>query len=140
MPTASASATTDVTPSRSLVPAYVLGAAGLAAAVVGGGLLGGYAGKRGEVAGLYDDILNKKHSCVAGAANFDARCNDVAGIAHTGDDFNRAGLGLLIGGGVLAAGGVLYWLWPQRAGGKTAVRIAPRISSDSAGIVAGGAW
>ncbi len=102
LPTATASATVPVVAPRSMVPAYVIGGVGIAAAAVGASLLGGYAGKRDEAAELYKTILDGKHSCVAGAANLDARCKDLASISHAGDDLNHDRHRLaVIGGGAL---------------------------------------
>ncbi len=127
-------------PERSKVPAFILGGVAVASWAAGGGLLGAYAGKRDEVASLQKNILDTKRSCVPGAENFDARCKDLEGAARTGDDFNRAGIGLLIGGGVLAAGAVGYWLWPQDKTLKRGMRVVPVASSEYGGFVASGEW
>lgn len=131
----------DVKPAtRSVVPLVLLGGGALVAMGVGAGLFGGYAGKEGELSKLSAEILAAKHSCVAGAGNYDARCKDMAATAHAGDTMAAAGLSLLIGGGLLAAGAGLYWLWPQPAGGTGFVQVQPTVSAGGGGIVATGTW
>lgn len=125
---------------RTMVPAFVMGGASLAMLAAGGGFLGGYAAKRDEVASMSRAVLDAKHSCVTGAANFDARCSDIESAARTGDDFNRAGIGLLIGGTVLAAGAIGYWLWPESTPQKAGARLVPVAGAGYGGLVASGSW
>jgi hypothetical protein len=122
-------------PKRSVVPGVVLASVGGAALAAGLGLVAGGAGKLSTSKNLNSAISGARHSCVAGAANFDARCTDLASASSAADTFKRAGLGLLAGGGVAAVGSAIYLLWPQA---KAAPVITPSASASGVGFVVSG--
>jgi hypothetical protein len=98
-------------------------------------LVAGGAGKLSTSKDLSAAITGARHSCVTAAANFDGRCGDLKSAASAADTFKRAGLGLLIGGGVAAAGGVIYLVWPQA---KAVPMITPSASATGGGFVVSG--
>jgi hypothetical protein len=115
---------------RSLLPGIVLGGAAVAGLAVGAGLLGVSGSKSATASDLNAGVLASHHSCIATAANFDARCADIADVASTSDRLHNAGVGVLVGGSVLAAASVIYFVWP-----------APRVSVvPVAGKTGGGVW
>ena len=131
--TASATPTVEV-PQRSLVPAVLLGGAAVIAAGVGIGLDVDAASRDAEAKQISQDILASKHSCVAGAANFDARCAALAKSTDAAQLQSLVGVGLLAGAGVLAAGAALYWLFPRPAPLKVSLSVRPS-TSQPAGMI-----
>jgi hypothetical protein len=90
---------------------------------------------------LSGTIRTAGHSCVSGAANFDARCTDLQSTAEKTDMHNRAGIGLLIGGSAAAMAAAVYVLWPvsttTTAGSS---RVSPSVSTGGAGLVWSGTF
>lgn len=118
-------------------PVIIAGAAitgvGLA---VGIGLLAGGASKGSSAQSQREKIEEAGHTCVDGAASYDTRCKDLRSTAAAGDTMNRAGIGLLVGAGVVAAGTVIYALMPRAAtpSRSGALRVVPAISAGYSGL------
>ncbi len=145
-PPASASSTAIVPPpppGRSLVPGLVLAGAGVAALAAGIGLMIDANGKYSSSGELSDAIRTAGHSCVTGAANFDARCEDLFSTGSAANTHNRAGIGILVGGGVLGAAAVTYFLWPtspKAMDARAPQRLVPAVSTSGAGLIWSGAF
>jgi hypothetical protein len=122
-------------PPKSLVPLIALGAGAVAVGAVGGGLLGAWSGKRAEVQSTSESILTAGASCIAGAANFDARCTNLEKDARTAETLNRAGIGMLLGASALALGAGAYWLFWPAPSTQQGARLIPVASAHGGGAV-----
>jgi hypothetical protein len=123
---------------RSVVPGAVLGGVGGAVLITGIALVATAGAKRSSAHDTYASILQAGHSCVAGAGNFDARCNDLASSSSRSDTMDRAGIGLLIGAGAAAVGSVAYFVWPApkpSAPTSGALRVLPSFTANGGGFV-----
>jgi hypothetical protein len=129
-------------PAKELPKWPVLVGGGLAVVALGAGIGVTVAGSdKGNAAlKVSDDIYNAHRSCIIGAANYDARCDSVKSESSTADGMNRAGIGLLVGGGVLAAGSAVYAIFALRSGAKDSAVVVPVISPTGAGAVVRGSF
>lgn len=116
------------------------GAAALVLAGVGVGLLVAASDKGGAALKVSDAIHDGGRSCVAGAANFDSRCDSVKNESSAADIMNRAGIGLLIGGGAIAAGTAAYWLLAPRGSAKDSASVVPIVATNGASVVVRGSF
>ena len=122
--------------SRSLVPGVVLAGVGGAALATGVGFIVAANGSYSDSRDLSGAIRAAAHSCVAGAGTFDSRCEELHSTASAANTNSRVGVGLMIGGGVVAVAAVTYFLWPSSTPtkGVDATRLAPIISPSHAGL------
>jgi hypothetical protein len=128
-------------PRRGVVPGAVMGSVAGAALVTGVVLEVVAASKRSEVRTTNASILNEHHSCVTGAANYDARCPQIIDTANSTAKLHDAGIGVLVGAGALAAGAVTYFLWPtSKQGRASGLRPAPVISASGAALTLSGSF
>lgn len=126
---------------RSIVPGAVMGGLAGAALVTGVVLEVVAANKRSSVETTSAAILDARRSCITSAANYDARCADLTDSAHGSDRLHDAGIGVLVGAGVLAAGTVAYLLWPAPAQGRVGGLLpAPIITATGAGLSLSGSF
>lgn len=114
-------------PKRSLVPGIVLGAAGAAALGVGGVLIGLAESNRADAQALSDRLKASKVSCAAPSAS----CAELHGLTARTDALGNAGIGALVGGGALAAGALVYVLWPSARPTSKTKDTALRASFDA---------
>ncbi len=108
--TATASATTTAAPpTRSMVPAYVIGGVGVASLIVGGVLLGVSGARKADAEKLRDETVAKNgpKACATDAL---AVCKTQRDALNEATTLFNAGTWMLIGAGVAAAGTVLYVL------------------------------
>ena len=125
---------------RSAVPAFVLGGAALAALGVGIGLsVTAYEGDA-RTRALAGEISGSGGTCVAGAPNHDARCQDLMAGARAADAMSRAGVGLYIGAGALLTGAVLYTFWPGATPLKLSATALPSPSGPAGSVLLRGAF
>lgn len=139
--TASASATampTTPPPPRSAIPAFVLGGAAVLAAGIGIGMNVVAASDDASVKETADAIRVAKKSCVAGAANFDARCTDLESQARSAQTLSGASIGLLIGAGLVAGGALLYWFLPGAPPVKIGAVVVPEGGQVNGAVSVGG--
>ena len=128
---------------RSVVPGAVLGSAAGAALVTGIGLFAGGRAKQSSIQAQHDAIASAGRSCVAGAPNEDPSCADLYSSASTANTLEKAGVGLMIGGGAAGIATALYFLLPPsssatpNAGG---LRITPTVSASTAGLILSGTF
>ena len=128
-------------PRRSVVPGAVLGGLAGAALVSGIVLEVVAASQRSEVRTTSASILGEHHSCVTGAANYDARCPQVIDTGNTTVRLHDAGIGVLAGAGALAAGTVAYFLWPTPTQGRASgLWPAPVITTSGATLILSGSF
>jgi hypothetical protein len=126
---------------RSAVPAVVLGGVAVVGLASGIGLLVAGGGKRSSAESLFNTILADKKSCVATAANFDARCTQLSELSSSSDTLHNVGVGLLIGGGAaaLATGAYLFWPTSKTTTGST-LRVIPVVAETGGAILATGTF
>lgn len=120
---------------RSLVPVYVMGAAAVAGAALGGGLLGASRAEYDKTKQLSEQVREAGGTCMPGAPNVDARC---AQVASTGESSNALRTGGVIGlavAGAAAAGAVVYWLWPAPKPAQSSVKVLPAVAGDGGAFV-----
>jgi hypothetical protein len=118
-------------------------AGGAVALVLAGGGIGiAVAGSdKGNAAlRVHDEIVAAGRSCVAGAANYDARCTSVKSESSAADAMNGAGIGLAIGGGVVAAATAAYWIFAPRGEAKASAIVVPVFSPGAGGVVVRGSF
>ena len=127
---------------RGLVPVVVLGGAAVAAAAVGGALLGISGGKASEARD--QAAVLKGTRCVAPpGASTSAACTTLVDTARSADSLHNAGVGLLIGAGVVGVGAITYLLLPASGAKKASsarVRATPLVSSDGVALLVSGSF
>lgn len=108
------------------------GVLGLGALGAGIGLHVVASGKGGERQDLIDG-LSTDGACSSGSPP--AECADIADLADQESTFSAAGTGLLIGGGVIVAATVTYWLWPRGSDGDdVAWQLVPTVGPSVNGL------
>ncbi len=129
-------------PKRSLVPAFVLGGAAVAALGAGGALLGVGAGKKGEAGTLHDQILGDKNACAPGFGNFDtARCPTLKSKLDSAYLLQNIGGVTMAVGGAAAIAAVTYLLLPtSRNKEASPVTVAPVAGREQSGFVVSGSF
>jgi PEGA domain len=128
---------------RNVVPGAVLGGLAGAALVTGVVLEAVAASKHATNSSLNRAIIEAQNSCVAGASNFDPRCSTLQSSSSTVDTLGRAGVGAFVGAGALAAGSLVYFLWPKSktpAPASGGIRVVPTVSTTGGGIFLSGAF
>ncbi|MFO0587411.1 MAG: PEGA domain-containing protein [Polyangiaceae bacterium] len=95
-------------PSKWPVPGVVMAAVGVVGLGVGGAFIGAAEVNKGDAIRLRDKLQAANVSCPAGSTE----CDSLRATTQRADMFGNTGIGLLIGGGVLAAAGAAYILWP----------------------------
>lgn len=125
---------------RSVVPGAILGGVAGAALATGIGLYAGGRAKESSAHDLHDAILKDGRTCVAGGANYDARCSDLQGTASTSNTLQKAGVGVLVVAGAAALGTVIYFVLPAPRSSSNALRIMPTLSPAAAGLLFSGSF
>ena len=119
-------------------PGWLLGGVGLATAGVGAGLLGvGQAGVA-DAEATGDAIEAEGGQCPANGGG-DERCVSLAEDVETAGTLSTGGIVMLIAGGALLIGGVIYLVLPDEKAGPT-VGLIPWVGHDGAGLVLQGAY
>ena len=90
------------------LPGLVMGAAGVVAMGVGGAFVGMAEKNHTDATALRDRLAAGRVSCATASPD----CTALHNLTSQADTFGNTGIGLLIGGGVTAAAGVAYVLWP----------------------------
>lgn len=93
------------------LPGLVMGAAGVVAMGVGGAFVGMAEKNHTDATALRDRLAAGRVSCATASPD----CTALHNLTSQADTFGNTGIGLLIGGGVTAAAGVAYVLWPALA-------------------------
>lgn len=125
---------------RSPVPAYVLGGVGLAGLIAGGVLIGVAVDTASTVQSEAPRDGNGNLLCrktPAPGTTTNPACDALRSKAATGSTAGNAGIGLLVGGGVVLAGAAAYLLWPSRHQPQSGMqwKMIPVVGADSAGAV-----
>lgn len=128
-------------PPRSVAPAVVLGTAGVLSLIAGGALLGVAHGGRADIEGKSAAIKEGGKGCPAD----EKLCAELESAARSRDVMSRAGVGLLVGGGVLGAIAIAYGASlaggdssPAGAPKKSTARLLPAVSTTGGGFVLSG--
>lgn len=129
-------------------PAAVLGGAG-ALGIVGGAVLIGVAeSRKSEAYGLARNTLTAdgNPTCPKQGPGPTEQCDKVRAAAGDVDAFGNAGIGVLIGGGVLIGAAAVYMLWPRaapapaKAAAAKVGYVVPVVGPNGGGLVWRGAF
>jgi hypothetical protein len=126
---------------RSLVPAIVAGGVAVGAAAAGVGLFVASSGKKDAVLTL-DATIYKDHGRCVAPGPIDPRCAEIEPNARSASAMHNAAVGMFVGAGVLAAGALVYLLWPATKATKAGINIhaAPVVGAGHGGLIIGGAF
>ncbi len=109
------------------IPMIVVGAGvGLGAIAAGVGLMVVSTNKGDERASLTAQLGNKDNACVEPTSN-SSTCDQIADLSDQEQTFFGTGVGLLVGGGAVAAATLVYALWPR---GERAAEDGPEQGSS----------
>src|SRR5258707_760157 len=117
-----------------MLPAIVLGGAAAVAVGVGAGLLVASGGKRSDAERMRDDLVTKYGSKPCSDVSAIDQCNATVATLRARVDLGNAGVGVMVGAGVLAASAVTYWLVARRAAAPPQVGLVPVVGRDGGGI------
>ncbi len=137
--TSTTSAATVPPPSRSMVPAFVMGGAALVSVALGGVFVGLAEGKRSERQSKAPKDSNGQPLCgqsaPAGAAP-GSICDQLRAIAASENGLGNAGIAMFAVGGVAAAGAIGYWIWARMPAtpARPTSSVVPLIAPDGGGI------
>jgi hypothetical protein len=134
-------AVTGVSKSRSIVPGIVAGGLAVGAAAAGVGLLVVSSGKKEDVV-MLDATIDKEHRRCIAPGPIDPRCAEIERTARNASVLHDASVGTFVGAGVLAAGALVYLLWPAPKATKSGVdvHVAPVVGAGHGGLIIGGAF
>lgn len=96
-------------PAKLPIPGIVMAVTGAVGLGVGGAFIGLAEANRADAQRQHDKLVLANVSCSAGSSD----CTSLHTSTARADTFGNTGIGLLIGGGALAAAGVAYILWPN---------------------------
>jgi hypothetical protein len=117
-------------------PGWLMGGVGLAAAGVGGALIGVGQAKLSDAEELGATISAGGGSCVSGDTQTSADCSDGRAMLDDAGVMTGAGIGLLVTGGALLIGGIIYLALPSDGGSsETQAFVTPLVTPDFQGIV-----
>lgn len=127
---------------RSLVPGIVLGSLAGVALATGIGVFAAGRGKTSTAQELHDGILDRGVGCVSGAPRQDSACTELYDTASAGNTMQKAGVGLMIGGGAAAVATVIYFVLPQPkpSAASGALRVMPTLLPNNAGVAFSGTF
>lgn len=127
---------------RSRLPAFVLGGAGAAGLIAGGALLGMASGLQSQNRNDAPKDASGNPLCGRTAtAGEDAKCADLRTRADSINTLGNAGVGVLVGGGVLVAAAAVYLLIPSKKASDTrSSQVIPVAGKDGAGLVWSGSF
>lgn len=114
------------------IPGVVMVATGVVGLGMGGAFIGAAEINKNDAVRLRDKLVAGNVTCLAGSTD----CTQLHAITQRADMFGNTGIGLLIGGGALAAAGVAYVLWPasKTAGpGKDSATVHATFAASPAG-------
>ena len=109
--------------------------------IAGGALLGISSTKKPSAA----DVATLKAQgsiCPVGGTGATGLCKTVADTLKSKDTLSTAGIGAMVGGGVVAVGTLIYGLvgGAKAPRSATGVRVLPMVTGDGAGLVVGGSF
>lgn len=126
---------------RAVWPIGVMGGVGGAALIAGIALMIDSKMKGGKAGDLSTAIRSSGGGCAKGTPVYDPRCEELHSLAAAGDAENRAGIGLLVGAGAVAAGTLLYVFLPlSKTSVQSGFRVTPSVSISQAGLSFAGAF
>lgn len=126
---------------RSKLPGIVVGGVGVVAALVGAALVGVASAQGGDVHTNVPRLPNGDPACGRNPApGEDPLCGEYRSKAEGASTLGNAGVGLLIGGGVIAAAGVVYLLLPSKKSDTKSSRVFPVVSQNGGGLVLTGSF
>ena len=120
-----------------LVAGGVLGLGALGAGIALHVVASGKGGERQDLA----DALPGDGFCSDNPG--DQQCMDIDDLASQESTFSAAGTGLLVGGGVIVAATLTYWLWPRGGGDDAsagAVQLIPTVGPGLNGLTVVGTF
>jgi hypothetical protein len=116
------------------------GVVGGAAIVAGAALAGLYASKASSAESEYDAIAKTMACPPASSPNLTGPCGTLASTLNSKATFGSAAVGLLVAGGVVGIGTVVYGVAASRGPKATGVRVLPVVTGDGGGLVVEGAF
>ncbi|UQA59149.1 PEGA domain-containing protein [Polyangium aurulentum] len=117
----------------------IIAGAGLAAVGIGTGigLIVAAGGKSSDASDLRKEL--SPGDCPGTIPTVRDKCSTLKGQLEDKDTFQNVGTGVLIAGGVIAAGTVVYALWPaKRSAPTTGWQVVPTVAPTFAGLSASG--
>lgn len=134
-------ATTTPAGQRSKLPGFIVGGVGVAAALVGVALVGVAASTASDIHTNVPRLPNGDPACGRNpSAGEDPQCADFRSRAQSGSTMGNAGIGLLVGGGVLVAGAAVYLLLPSKKSDSKSSRVVPVVGQNGGGLVLTGSF
>jgi tetratricopeptide (TPR) repeat protein len=126
---------------RSKLPGFIAGGVGLAAAIAGGVLVGVGFASASDIDSKLPRGADDRSLCLRTAQPGEAPiCPDLRSQAESASALANAGLGLLIGGAVVAAGAAVYLLIPSKKAGTAAPKLVPVVGQSGGGLVLTGSF
>jgi hypothetical protein len=108
--------------------------AGVVALAAGGGLLIAKGKAGNDVTDLEQLTAANKDSCAGGSTS--RPCQDLADKRDERDRYGSLGTAFIVGGGLaLAAGGVMFFVWPKTTTSPSAAKLQPVVSPGRGGLV-----
>jgi hypothetical protein len=119
----------------------IIAGAGLAAVGIGTGigLIVAAGGKSAEASEVRQRL--SPGDCPGSTPTVRDRCSTLKGLLEDKDTFQNVGTGVLIAGGVIAAGTVAYALWPtKKSAPAVGWQVVPTVAPTFAGFSASGSF
>ncbi len=118
-------------PEKRPIPGIVMAVTGAVGLGFGGVFIGLAEANRADAQRQHDKLTAANVSCSAGSVE----CTSLHTTTGRADTFGNTGIGLMVGGGALAAAGVAYILWPSArpAAKKTDTAIHATFGASPAG-------
>ncbi len=113
----------------------VVGVVGVGAGV---GFLVAASGVRADADQTIADADLVQGDCPGGNVQDAAACTKLKEQLGSLDTFTNVGTGVLIAGGVVATGTLVYALWPRKRSAKAGLDVVPVVAPSFAGVVAAG--
>ena len=127
-------------PRRSPIPGVVTGAAGVITLATGAALVGLAESARADAQAKRDALSAAGVSCATPSPG----CTELRGLTSRTDTLGNAGIGVMVAGGVLAATGITYLLWPGSStgpkAGETTLRASIGASPAGGGVTVTGSF
>lgn len=124
---------------RSKLPGFVVGGIGVASMLIGGALVGIASGQGGGLRNKVPKDAAGNPTCNRTAVSGeDPTCADLRATAQSASAMGNAGIGVLVGGTLFAAAGVIYLLIPasaEPAESAQSSKLVPVVGSQGGGLV-----
>lgn len=132
----------DAPATRSKIPVFIMGGAGLVGVGLGVTFVALRSSQITEAEALSKQIINDSGNCrIDGPDEFTTKCASLLSMAKQGDKFGTVSIVSFAVGGAALIGMGAYLLWPDaKPRDENALRIMPIFGSNTAGLTASGAF